>query len=109
RLDALLARLGGGPARDLERIGIGDPGDLLAHYWIGGAELRSFLAPGPLNTDDNMLIEFAAPLRMLSRRPEVQAAQSRDLAGLFADRTTGVLTHLDPKAADPHAQALFWA
>ena len=109
RLDALLARPGEGPARDLERIGIGDPGGLLAHYWIGGAELRSFLAPGPLNTDDNMLIEFAAPLRMLSRRPEAQAAQSGELARLFAGRTTGVLTHLGPQAAEPHAQALFWA
>ncbi len=109
RLDALLARPGGGPARDLERIGIVDPGDLLAHYWIGGAELRSFLAPGPLNTDDNMLIEFAAPLRMLSRRKEAQEEQSRELAGLFAGRTTGVMPHLGPRSADPHAQARFWA
>jgi spermidine synthase len=108
RLEALLDRPGVGPARDLERIGIGTPRDLLAHYWIGGAELRSFLAPGPLNTDDNMLIEFAAPLRMLSRRPEALEAQDKELEGLFAGRTTGVLTRLDQKAADPHAQARFW-
>ncbi|HXU12363.1 MAG TPA: fused MFS/spermidine synthase, partial [Candidatus Binatia bacterium] len=59
-LDAILRHANPRVLADLERIGIRTPDDLLAHYWVGGEELRSRLRLGPVNTDDNMLIEFAA-------------------------------------------------
>ena len=61
---------------DLERTGIHGPIDLIS-YWIGGEELRRAVPPGPINTDDNMKIEFAAPLRMLSRDPARLDEQKR--------------------------------
>jgi len=92
-----------------DRVGIRGPRDLLAHHWIGGAELRAALSPGPLNTDDNMLIEFTAPLRVLARRPGDQMAQATELAGMFAGQTSGILPHLTPPGAGRPALSRFWA
>jgi tetratricopeptide (TPR) repeat protein len=47
-------------ARDLARIGVRDLPALLAHYRAGGESLRERVGAGPLNTDDNALVEFAA-------------------------------------------------
>ena len=109
RLETLLAGARGAAARDLERIGVASPGDVLAHYWIGGDELRASLPPGPMNTDDNMRIEFTAPLRMLSRRAEERAAQSRELAALFSGRSSGLAPRLDATLGTPRARSRFWA
>jgi len=79
-------------AKDLDRVKTADPATLLARFRVGGADLRSFAGEGPLNTDDNALIEFAA-LRNLYRdtHPEndlqlARAASSpldqTDLSGL---------------------------
>src|SRR3989442_1295768 len=108
-LDPFLAGVSGRAAADLDRVGIRGPRDLLAHHWIGGAELRAALSPGPLNTDDNMLIEFTAPLRMLARRPGDQMAQATELAGMFAGQTSGILPHLTPPGAGRPALSRFWA
>ncbi len=59
-------RLAGRVADDLRRIDVQGVEDLLARYWIGGDELRRCIPPGPLNTDDNRRIEFAAPLQVLA-------------------------------------------
>lgn len=48
-------------ARDLARIGIDEPLDLLSTLRLGSEELAGYAGSGPLNTDDNGLIEFAAP------------------------------------------------
>jgi thioredoxin-like negative regulator of GroEL len=91
-----LLERGTAPVRsDLHRIGIDSPEELLAHFWIGGDELRRAVPPGPLNTDDNMRIEFAAPLRMLSRDPDRLERQKRALGGMFAGRATGVVPGLE--------------
>src|SRR5438093_432518 len=108
-LDPFLAGVSGRAAADLDRVGIRGPRDLLAHHWIGGAELRAALSPGPLNTDDNMLIEFTTPLRMLARRPGDQMAQATELAGMFAGQTSGILPHLTPPGAGRPALSRFWA
>jgi len=107
-LDAILRHANAKVLADLERIGIRTPDDLLAHYWVGGEELRSRLGQGPVNTDDNMLIEFAAPLRMLSRRKAEQEAQARELASMFSDGTTGMARQVR-LPADRGIQSLFWA
>jgi spermidine synthase len=107
-LDAILRHANAKVLADLERIGIRTPDDLLAHYWVGGDELRSRLGVGSVNTDDNMLIEFAAPLRMLSRRKAEQEAQARELATMFADGTTGMARQVQLPIDREH-QSLFWA
>ncbi|HKB07703.1 MAG TPA: fused MFS/spermidine synthase [Candidatus Polarisedimenticolia bacterium] len=107
-LDPILAGFPGPAAADLARIGIHTPGDFLAHQWIGGAELRAALRPGPLNTDDNMLIEFTAPLRMLARRVEDQSDQVRGLALIFSGHTSGIRPHL-AAGPDGGGRSRFWA
>jgi spermidine synthase len=92
---------------DLARIGIRSPEDLLAHFWIGGDELRAALPPGPLNTDDNMRIEFAAPLRMLARDRTRLLEQEIELKGMFRGRTTGVLPLLQFPDDDRGKRARF--
>jgi spermidine synthase len=86
----IAARVNDRVRADLARVDIRAPEDLLAHYWIGGADLRASVPPGPINTDDNMRIEFAAPLRMLARDPERLERQKRELADMFRGRATGL-------------------
>src|SRR6185436_17466622 len=105
----IFARASGPVRADLARIGIRGPEDLLAHFWIGGDELRAAVPPGPLNTDDNMRIEFAAPLRMLARDPDHLDMQKKELGGMFRGRTRGALPLLRFPDADADRQARFVA
>jgi len=67
-LDRLRARLAEKEvAADLGRIAIHDAGDLLGTFVAGTGALRRFAGEGPVNTDDNGLLEYAAP-RTLHRR-----------------------------------------
>ena len=104
RLDELSARRHPQVARDFARIQMPRWEDLMGRYWIGGEELRQAVAAGPLNTDDNMLIEFAAPLQVL-------AGQRRSVADEidrgFMARSTGAVPHLQ---LNPQTDAsAFWA
>jgi len=57
-----------GPVRgDLERIGVRDPYDLLTFVLMGRDTVLEVAGDAPLNTDDNVRIEFNAP-RYLHRR-----------------------------------------
>ncbi|MBI5746465.1 MAG: fused MFS/spermidine synthase [Nitrospirae bacterium] len=49
-------------ASDLARIGIDTPWDLLGLLRMGEEDLKTFLGEGILNTDDNGLLEFSAPM-----------------------------------------------
>ena len=51
-------------AADLARVEIPDPYHLLALFRFGNEEIREFAGRARLNTDDNMLIEFSAPLSL---------------------------------------------
>jgi len=46
---------------DLARVDVHSAADLLSHFKMGAAAVRRFTGDGPLNTDDNALIEFSAP------------------------------------------------
>lgn len=46
---------------DLARMNINSVTDLLAHFRLGPQEVAALVQDAPLNTDDNALIEFAAP------------------------------------------------
>lgn len=48
-------------AEDLRRIGIHTPYDLLLTFRLGTQEIKGYTGKGPYNTDENGLIEFAAP------------------------------------------------
>ncbi|HET8947204.1 MAG TPA: fused MFS/spermidine synthase [Candidatus Polarisedimenticolia bacterium] len=103
----MFARASNRVRADLSRIGVHGPEDLLARFWIGGDDLKGAVAPGPINTDDNMRIEFAAPLRMLSRDPKRLERQGAELGAMFRGRTTGALSLLRFPDADPARRALF--
>ncbi|MCS6903697.1 MAG: fused MFS/spermidine synthase, partial [Candidatus Bipolaricaulota bacterium] len=47
--------------RDLARIGITSVAEFLAYFRLGSDEITELVRGAPLNTDDNALIEFAAP------------------------------------------------
>lgn len=51
-------------ARDLARAGVRDVLDLLGRLRLGAAEASAWAGEGLLNTDDNALIEFAAPWQL---------------------------------------------
>jgi spermidine synthase len=50
---------------ELARAGVRQPHDLVALLVAGEEEWASSVPPGPINTDDNALIEFRAPLDLL--------------------------------------------
>ncbi len=64
---ARLRRNFGNPvlAKELKRGGIGSAEDIIGQVLITPDELPAFTAGAPLNTDDNALIEFAAPRDLL--------------------------------------------
>jgi spermidine synthase len=51
-------------AQDLARVNIRSVPDLLTYHIVGDAEVHAFVGDAKLNTDDNALIEFRAPLTM---------------------------------------------
>ena len=64
-LTAIRTKLGRtASAADLARVEIPDPYHLLALFRFGNEEIREFAGRARLNTDDNMLIEFSAPLSL---------------------------------------------
>jgi tetratricopeptide (TPR) repeat protein len=78
--------------------------DVLAHYWIGGKELRREVASGEWNTDDNRLVEFAAPLRVLVKGGGEMT--SPEVPRMFTGKTTGLVTHVT--GSESPADSAFW-
>ncbi len=64
---AVLDNIFGGPSRSaLERLGINSSADIVAQWVADAHGLRSVLGSGPLNTDDNGLLEFGSPWFILN-------------------------------------------
>jgi spermidine synthase/tetratricopeptide (TPR) repeat protein len=104
----LLARLTPSVRQDLERIFVDGVEGVLARYWVGGEDLIRQVTAGPVNTDDNMLIEFAAPLQILANSGGDKTSQSQEsIAGRFAGKTRGAIPHVI--LADPEQASEFWA
>lgn len=61
----LQALFKGSAALALHRVGIDAPAELLSRWIADAGGLRSILPPGPLNTDDNGLLEFGSPWYVL--------------------------------------------
>jgi spermidine synthase len=60
-------------AEDLARVGVREPMDLLTLLVMDEPTLRTFAGTGPLNTDDNVAIEFSAPRTLLRSTQEQNA------------------------------------
>ncbi len=56
----------GASATALNGIGLGSPAELLARWVADARGLAGVLGPGPLNTDDNGLLEFGSPWFILT-------------------------------------------
>lgn len=69
-------------ARELERARVQVPEDLIGLFFLDQAGLPEVVGKGPLNTDDNALIEFAAPRDLLE-------FGTRDAHVPFRDRARG--------------------
>ena len=71
-------------AADLARVQMRDIFDLLTRFRLGDSEARAYAGVGPLNTDDNALIEFSAPWEMhletVARNAEALTRSGRGIA-----------------------------
>ncbi|HXI04486.1 MAG TPA: fused MFS/spermidine synthase, partial [Candidatus Saccharimonadales bacterium] len=81
-------------AVDLGRVHVVNPYDLLTYFIMGTAELRAFAGDGPLNTDDNALIEFHAPR---SLHAETRGPNLLEIRKHVVDP----LKYLQPRPSDP--------
>lgn len=66
--------------RDRERVGLAGPMDLLSMLLMDRGGLVAAAGEGPPNTDDNVRIEFSAPLHIHYETSEANAALLRDYA-----------------------------
>jgi len=87
-------------APDLRRVGVRDVFDLLTRLLLGEAEARAWAGEGPLNTDDNALIEFSAP-REIYLETAARNAEALARAG------QGVARYLDGAWASADERARF--
>jgi spermidine synthase len=77
----LVRRIGVPAVRgDLRRVEMGSARDLLAFFLFGTAGADAYAAGARLNTDDNLYLEFSAPLSIES-------------SGLVAENFTGLVAH----------------
>jgi spermidine synthase len=106
RFDAatLLYRVNLKIRQDFAQIGMAGAEDMLAHYWIGEDELDRAIPSGVMNTDDNMYIEFRAPLRMLM--PESQREQH--LTSYFDAFSSAANLQVELQRLPPGERPLFW-
>lgn len=94
---ALQARMSElGPAIDLGRVGIWRPEDILSHLYIADPGLEDYVKGAAINTDDNALIEFSAPLSLHS---ETIWANQREIFR-HKTRIPALLTHLPEDPAE---------
>ena len=91
---------------DLRRVRTGTPQDLLSYFVFGDNELEAFTGEGPLNTDDNALIEFHAPK---SLHYETRSANTAEVRRVTVDPTDYVLGLTDPDARRAHKVLLIEA
>ncbi len=86
---------------DLARVGIHTPEDWLTYYLMDDIDIADLEGDGPLNTDDNMRIEFSAP-RFLHYVTELDNFQ------LLLEGTSGPWRKTEPLFDDPTAKAAFY-
>jgi len=89
-------------AEDLRRVGVSGPLDLLVRFRLGGREASTYAGPGPHNTDDNALIEFAAPRSLYAETISANLAE-------IQEASSGVWGYLTGLGQTPAGRApLLW-
>jgi spermidine synthase len=81
-------------ADDLKSVEMGSAEDFLSYFVAGTAGLRAFSRDGVVNTDDNLYLEFSAPLSV-----GVSGAMSANMNALARYRGS-ILSHLAPARGD---------
>ena len=74
-------------AQDLARAQVHRVADLISYFKIGEEEIRALVARSVLNTDDNLLIEFSAPLTLATNT-------GRAIQAMFNALTAGPVPYL---------------
>jgi len=74
---------------DLARVGVKSAADLLSYFKIGTRALSRFAGEGPLNTDDNALIEFSAPKSLYLDTQELNDREIEQHADCVAEYLSG--------------------
>jgi spermidine synthase len=82
-------------AGDLRTVMMGSAADLLSYYVMGTDGMSRFGRGGILNTDDNLYLEFSAPLSIASR-----AVMEANVKALAVYRES-ILPYLTPSAESP--------
>jgi spermidine synthase len=94
-------RISNAPVRaDLARVGVRDLLDLLTRFRAGDAEVSAYAGAGPLNTDDNALVEFSAPW-------ELYLDTAARNAEALARAGGGAARYVDGDWASPRERARF--
>jgi len=106
--EGLLGMFASDASRQLRSIGVERPADVLALWTADGRALREALEVGPMNTDDNGLLELGSPWYLLAdTKSENQALIARaESASLAPGRIARVLLPLPdgPETLDAVAQ-----
>lgn len=83
---------------DLARIGVRSTADLLTYYLAGDTGTRRFAGDALINTDDNALIEFRAPLSLHSDTAPLNIAALERFATDPPAEVAGVPAHPEARA-----------
>jgi len=83
---------------DLARAGVDGPADLLARFVAGPRALGSFARGARLHTDDNLYLEWRAPLALLDDTPPAPALLRREREPVASILAPGALVR-DPGLA----------
>jgi len=90
-------------ATDLRRVGVSTPEGVMSYFVFGDREVSEFTGEGPINTDDNALIEFHAPK---SLHYETRGANTAEVRRVTVDPTTYLAAPLGQEASRRHYVAL---
>ena len=85
-------------ATNLERVMMGSATDFLSYFIMGDRGMRQFGKNGVINSDDNLYLEFSAPLSIADA-----SLMGRNVTALFAAREN-ILPYLQP-AEGPAARS----
>lgn len=91
---------------DLARVFMGSAPDLLSYFVIGNDQMRFFGESGELNTDDNLYLEFSAPL---SIGKYSLMAVNVDLLNSYRESIQAYLLKPDSLVAEKRQQQLWQA
>jgi hypothetical protein len=104
RVEAALADARLGP--ELRRASINEPEDFIGLFLLGSEEFFKFAGSGPINSDDNALIEFSAPKDLLEySTKDAELPFLQEVEGKRAELGMKYLVHYDFGSPDKLAES----